>query len=178
MLMRCLGLLCCNANNLSPPRPAGLLSEGGNDIVLTSEEVTSEEMAVDIKVRTAISGRAKLRSMWGHTLYHIDDLPYLPNLSDLPDIFTPFKNKVESKCAVREVLASPSQGELPVPAGLPATEEASWERLPLSPAVKSKGLPEPAKNAVLDFEVRVDCCEHIASAAGCEYARQTLFPAL
>jgi deoxyribodipyrimidine photo-lyase len=136
---------------------AGLLSKTGKDVVFISEEVTSEELAVDNKVREAISGRARLQKLWGHTLCHIDDLPFAQNLSDLSDIFTPFKNKVEANCSVREVLPSPGQGELRTPEGLPATEEAIWESLPLAPAVKAQGPPATAPNCVLDFEVWTKC---------------------
>ena len=32
--------------------------------------------------------------MWGSTLFHKDDVPYAADMSDLPDGFTPFRNKV------------------------------------------------------------------------------------
>ena len=36
----------------------------------------------------------ELRTVWGCTLFHREDVPYAADMSDLPDGFTPFKNKV------------------------------------------------------------------------------------
>ena len=44
--------------------------------VLTQDEVTSEERAVDAEVKTAVGSRGELRRVWGHTLYHLADLPF------------------------------------------------------------------------------------------------------
>jgi hypothetical protein len=117
------------------------------------EETAYEETRVDAKVRAAISGRGKLETMWGHTLYHIDDLPFTGNLSDLPDVFTPFKNKVESNCSVRDLLPTPTVGQFPVASGMPATAVASWEQLPLASEVKAGSPPAKSQHAVLDFQV-------------------------
>lgn len=32
--------------------------------------------------------------MWGHTMYHPEDVPYKADMSDLPDTFTPARHKV------------------------------------------------------------------------------------
>jgi deoxyribodipyrimidine photo-lyase len=75
-------------------------AEGGS-LVLTQQEVTSEETGVDAAVRRAIKGKAQLMPLWGPSLYHIDDLPYAQGLGDMPSVFTPFKDKVEQQCQVR-----------------------------------------------------------------------------
>ena len=36
----------------------------------------------------------RLELLWGSTLYHKDDLPFAEGLRDMPDMFTPFKDKV------------------------------------------------------------------------------------
>ncbi len=36
----------------------------------------------------------KLELHWGPTLFHLDDLPFREGLTDMPDVFTPFKQKV------------------------------------------------------------------------------------
>jgi len=60
-----------------------------------------------------------LTKIWGSTLYHRNDLPYDQNaLSDLPDGFTPFRNKVESKASVRDVAPPPAKGALPLARGV------------------------------------------------------------
>ena len=61
----------------------GLLSGDGGDVVLTTEEVTSEETAVDGRVRSAVQGKGKLVVEWGHTLHHIDDVPFEADMTDL-----------------------------------------------------------------------------------------------
>lgn len=73
---------------------------------------------MDRAVKRAIkkAGDNKLQTVWGSTLYHRDDVPYAPDMSDLPDGFTPFRNKAESRAAVRDPLPPPSKGALPLPA--------------------------------------------------------------
>lgn len=74
---------------------AGLLpGGGGNALVLSQSEVTSEESATDEGVRAALGARGRLQLLWGNTLFHFDDVPFAPDMSDLPDVFTPFRNKV------------------------------------------------------------------------------------
>jgi deoxyribodipyrimidine photolyase len=74
-------------------------------LVLTQQEVTSEELAVDAAVRRAVKGRAQLQTLWGPSLYHIDDLPFAQGVGAMPNVFTPFREKVEEQCKVR---AAPS----------------------------------------------------------------------
>ncbi len=89
-------------------------------VVLATAEVTSEEARIDRKVSSAIKGmRGSLQLQWGSTLYHIDDLPFADTLVDMPDVFTPFRTKVESRCAVRGVLPAPTKGQLGVLPSVP-----------------------------------------------------------
>jgi deoxyribodipyrimidine photolyase len=138
-----------------------MLSSEGKDVVLTATEVTGEELAVDNKVSAAISGKAELKKQWGHTLYHIDDIPFKSDLSDLPNSFTPFKNEVEKSCKIRKQFATPKKGELPLPQGVQPTGAAEWSELPLAEAVRGHGPPQKHPSIVLDFEVRTQvlvCC--------------------
>ena len=59
------------------------MSGDGGNVVLTTEEVTSEETAVDGRVRSAVQGKGKLVVEWGHTLHHIDDVPFEADMTDL-----------------------------------------------------------------------------------------------
>ena len=71
----------------------------GNDtitIILAQEEVTYEEMCVDKAVRNAVKNYGgQLELIWGATMYHRSDLPFKSDLSDMPDVFTPFKDICE-----------------------------------------------------------------------------------
>jgi hypothetical protein len=56
---------------------------------------------------------AKVKSVWGSTLYHIEDLPY--NAKEyLPQTYTQFKNKNEG-VKVRFMPKTPGKGDLPFP---------------------------------------------------------------
>ena len=46
-----------------------------------------------LQVRNALKGQGKLELHWENTLYHYDDLPF-EGMVDMPDVFSPFKNKV------------------------------------------------------------------------------------
>ncbi len=70
--------------------------------VLVQEEPCSEEMRVDKAVNRSVktfkSGASgSFESVWGASLYDIDDLPYAEGVNGIPDTFTPFRNKVESE---------------------------------------------------------------------------------
>ena len=84
-------------------------------------EVTSEELAVEKAVKTALMNIGiPIKCFWGSTLYHIQDLPFLPEA--LPTLFTNFRKAIEKKASVRETFPQPRQltaltnvdcGELP-----------------------------------------------------------------
>ena len=78
---------------------AGLLPEGGGSaLVLAQSEITSEEAEADAGILASLGQRGRLQLLWGNTLFHIDDLPFEPGMADLPDVFTPFRNKARA-CA-------------------------------------------------------------------------------
>jgi deoxyribodipyrimidine photo-lyase len=85
--------------------------------VICQEEVCSEELAVEKAVRNAITSihpRATLTKVWGSTLYNKDDLPFADGPFGIPDTFTPFRTKVESKCSIGKPLPVPSKGDLKI----------------------------------------------------------------
>jgi deoxyribodipyrimidine photo-lyase len=53
-----------------------------------------------VLAHTCQAHKASLQALWGPTLFHLDDLPYGGELQDMPDVFTPFRDKVEKKCQV------------------------------------------------------------------------------
>ncbi|KAG2435381.1 hypothetical protein HXX76_007453 [Chlamydomonas incerta] len=151
--------------------PALLEGGGAAPLVLTAEECTSEEAAVDVAVARSLKpAGGKLLRYWGHTMYHYDDLTappagggkgvFAPGMKDLPDVFTPFKEKVEKRAAVRRDLPPPAKGELPLPpaprlgaaaAAALAAPLPGWEQLPW-PAGAAPAPPVKHPQAVLDFK--------------------------
>ena len=135
---------------------AELVGERGTS-VLAQREVTSEEILVESRVRQALesrSDRAELELLWGATLYHRADLPFSRNLKDLPDVFTPFRNKVERHCSVRDLMPTPGAGSLPLgsAAALPAVQRmASYDPTP-SEILPGFDFPaKPDERSCLDF---------------------------
>eukprot|EP01031_Cornospumella_fuschlensis_P045298 gene45298-55417_t len=90
----------------------------GELVVLCQGEVTYEELQVEKAVEKAIkrvspTGRIE-RIVGGCSLYHPEDLPFRADLKDLPDVFTPYREKVErAKTPVRPLL--PPLPSLPAP---------------------------------------------------------------
>jgi deoxyribodipyrimidine photo-lyase len=78
--------------------------------VVYQDEVCTEEQAVAFKVNKIFGSK---EAVWGSTLYELDELPFDEGLHDLPDSFTPFRNKVEKRCTIRKPLPVPKQ--LPFP---------------------------------------------------------------
>lgn len=85
--------------------------------IVCQEQVTSEELKVDKALRSALpAGTCQFKPVWGGTLYERSEIPFSPDLADLPDGFTPFRNKVESRSQIRAPLRTPASGALPLPA--------------------------------------------------------------
>lgn len=84
-------------------------------VVLCQNEDAWEERKVSDGVASRLQreGKGVLKVLESSaTLYHRDDLPYDKDLRNLPDGFTPFKQKVENKCSVRDTIAAPKHGDL------------------------------------------------------------------
>jgi deoxyribodipyrimidine photo-lyase len=86
--------------------------------IVCQEEVVKEEKDSAKKVRSVLRKhfpKGKLLEIWGSTMYDLQGMPYDEGLGDMPDGFTPFRNKVEKKHAI----AKP----LPIPAKLPFSSD-------------------------------------------------------
>lgn len=92
-----------------------------------------EEMGVEEAVREQFRNRPTATERhWGHTLYHVDDLPV--RYTEIQDTYTPFRKTVEADAEVREPLEPPTlpatpatastPGEIPDPETLGVTETA------------------------------------------------------
>lgn len=97
-----------------------------NAAIILQREVADEE----IKVEKALAGRVNVpvEKTWGHTLYHVDDLPFQPK--HLPDVYTQFRKAVEAQTYVRKVINVPDRLK------------------PLPDGVQSEPLPSPAELGV------------------------------
>jgi len=76
------------------------------DAVYFHQEVTAEELAVEKAVTKALTKmQVKVKSFWGATLYHPEDLPF--EISQIPELFTNFRKKVEKDARIRVTFSSP-----------------------------------------------------------------------
>ncbi len=84
--------------------------------VYCQEEIASEELAVDKAMKRILKNHdGKLKSTWGSALYDIEELPYINGVHDMPDSFTPFRNKMEKKCKIGAPIPKPSKSSLALP---------------------------------------------------------------
>ena len=110
--------------------------------VYYQEEVTSEELEVEIALEEALSKiGVKLQSFWGVTLYHTDDLPF--EIFDVPELYTNFRKQVEKKATVNPTLPTPT--ELPSLPNIDSGELPDITDLGLEP-------PQFDERAVLKFK--------------------------
>ncbi|MEZ4799013.1 MAG: DASH family cryptochrome [Flavobacteriales bacterium] len=74
--------------------------------VYCSAEFTSEEIEQERSLESELHHHGiPLKKYWASTLLHPQDLPFA--ISNIPDIFTSFRNKVENKFHYREVYETP-----------------------------------------------------------------------
>lgn len=85
-----------------------LVNETGARSVYAHKESTSEELKVEGEIEKKLfHEKADLELFWGVTLYHIADLPFL--VRQIPDVFTPFRKKVEKLAEIREPFPTPDK---------------------------------------------------------------------
>jgi deoxyribodipyrimidine photo-lyase len=119
-----------------------MVKQLGVTAVYFYRETTSEEVAVEKALRTALKAeKISMKSFWGHTLYHPDDLPF--EMSNLPELFTSFRKQVEKSSTIYAAFPTPTS--LPV---LPAIEVGKV------PTIADFGLEAPISDprGVIDFK--------------------------
>ena len=119
-----------------------LVKQLGITAVYYHREVTSEETAVEAALQHTLTPlNVELRTFWGHTLFHPDDLPF--EMGHLPELFTHFRKQVEQQATVNPALRSPET--------LPSLPEVEVGVLP---QITDLGLEMPTHDdrAVLAFE--------------------------
>lgn len=83
-------------------------STGHKIKVVCQEEVVGEEIEQVRSVKSMLNSyQGSLQQIWGSTMYELDELPFSGDLSDMPDTFTPFRNKVEKKCQIPKPVPPP-----------------------------------------------------------------------
>jgi deoxyribodipyrimidine photo-lyase len=107
-----------------------LVKTYGVEAVFYHTEPMAEEQAVERAIAHALAPLGtKLRSFWGHTLHHPDDLPF--EVSVLPEVFTQFRKKVERDPAINPTVRWPKPpAALPPdlePGALPTLEDLGLE---------------------------------------------------
>jgi len=118
-----------------------LVAQLNINAVYTHREVTDQELKVEEVLEYNLwKHRVPLTYFWGHTLYHLDDLPF--PMRNLPEVFTDFRKQVERYVNVRPTFPAPER--LKVPLELPDAT---------IPSVNHFGLTSPAadERAVLAF---------------------------
>jgi deoxyribodipyrimidine photo-lyase len=71
-------------------------------------EVTSEEITVEKKLKTALKqANIQVKNFWNATLYHIENLPF--ELDKIPELFTTFRKQVEKYSEIEEIFPTPKQ---------------------------------------------------------------------
>ena len=133
-----------------------MASAVGADLVSMHTWPTPEEMGVEAAVKTELRDRdVRIRRLWGHTLYHVNDLP--TPYTEIPDTYTSFRKAVERESGVRAQVSTSSlppvpdddagdavdPGEVPTPATLPGLDDD---------AVAATDSLDPDDRGVLPFE--------------------------
>jgi len=65
------------------------------------QENTQEEIQVEKNLLNALHPSIQLKSIWGKTLFHINDIPF--SINRLPELFTNFRKKVEAQSEVNQL---------------------------------------------------------------------------
>ena len=91
-----------------------LLAELGAERVHFHADSAPEEAAVEARLARALADRSRagaapvrLVPFAGGTMVHRDDLPF--DVSELPDVFTPYRNAVERHATIRDPLPAPAR---------------------------------------------------------------------
>lgn len=117
--------------------------------VIYQDEVCSEERDAAYRVNKVFNNNKE--SIWGSTLYNLSDLPYFNDdgkktskssaamlLADMPDTFTPFRNKVEKNCKIDPPIPTPNT--MPsIPTALVATSAVLQKQLSYVPKLADLG---------------------------------------
>ena len=102
----------------------------GASAVYVHEEPMREEADDEAAVRAALPAGVPVHVRWGHTLFHIDDLPM--SVAELPRVFTEWRKRTEARSQVRYEIPAPDRLP-PLPDGLDAGAIPTVADLGLAP---------------------------------------------
>lgn len=117
----------------------GFVEDFDIDIVLTSKEITREEIEVEEKLKAKLDRR--INFSWQSTLYHINDIPFSQN--EIPDVFTQYRKRTEKNTRIRKEFEQPTKAKLVAniePGEIPTAKELGAHKV------------EPDDRAVLTFK--------------------------
>jgi deoxyribodipyrimidine photo-lyase len=116
------------------------------DLVSLHTWPTPEESAVESAVKTRLrEAGVEVRRKWGHTLYHINDLP--TPYTDVSDTYTSFRKSVERDANVRAQVETPSLPPLPE-----SFADVETGTVPTPADLIGERAPDPDERGVLPFE--------------------------
>ena len=95
-----------------------LIRPDTENALVFQKEICKEETDIENAVKEAIKKKdpkIQIESIWGSTLYHLDDVPFKPE--NLPHIYGKFREKTDGT-KVRALAPTPNKGDLPFPANL------------------------------------------------------------
>lgn len=110
--------------------------------VFFNQEVTAEEVRVEKAVDQALEKiGVKFQGFWGHTLYHLDDLPF--EIQELPELFTNFRKDLEKYSNVNSTFSTPQK--------LPSLPDIDIGKIPSLSDFNLEKAPQDSR-AVLEFQ--------------------------
>jgi deoxyribodipyrimidine photo-lyase len=114
---------------------------GVNQVYYHKEAAPEERLVEDELENKLFKQKVTVKSFWGHTLFHPEDLPF--PLKRLPELFTDFRKSVERESTVRSCIDAPRKINPITP--IPHTQ---------LPAINELGLAEiePDNRTVLSFK--------------------------
>jgi len=128
---------------------SSLAKELNVQAVYCHHEVTFEERCVEDAVAEALEPLdIDIKTFWGATLYHPDDLPF--DITQIPEVFTQFRKAVEKRASINPAFPTPNHiRSLP---DVAVGEIPTLESLDI-PTLESLGTqaPEPDERGVLRF---------------------------
>ncbi|XP_015775700.1 PREDICTED: cryptochrome DASH-like [Acropora digitifera] len=107
-------------------------------------EITKEEKDVEAELlELCKKENVAVKSFWGLTLYHVEDLPFA-SVRHLPDTYTEFRKSVEARCRIRPVIPAPNRLK-PIPDFI--TSDNMGGIPTLTELVKDQGTTPDARSA-------------------------------
>ncbi len=121
------------------------------DTIYCAEEVSAEELELEQAIEAA---GFRLKRFWNYSLYAKEALPF--EIEQMPDVFTPFRKKMEKYAEIEAALPIPNTIKTPKelgPCTLPSLEDLGLEKVARDPrtVLNFKGGSEQAWQRLKDY---------------------------